>query len=209
MKPKKAINDNQVLKTLGVALLLILSFSFAYSLEGCKENVMNTDDIPCLLLLQFNETGLDCSDYTVSVYHQDTLLYTTIMSNYTQNFMCSAINNQTTLGTYTAQYSTGDTADWVVEGGNKMIYLLYLAVALFFALFIMSVWQKDSNLGAISGIGFFCLGLFMLLVTKSAITVTGFTLDSNLLTESLSIILLGFGMFIMGNAWEEWFNLFG
>lgn len=206
---KKAIIDNRSLKTFCMALILLLSFSFAYGLQGCKEEVMNTDDIPCLLLLQFNQTNLNCGAYTVTIYRNNVSLYSTPMSNYSPNFMCSAINNQTSLGTYTAQYSTGDTADWVVEGGTKMIYLIYLAVAIFFILFGIATWQKDANLGAISGIGFFCLGLFMFLLTKGAIIVTGLTLESNLLTESISIILLGFGMFVMGNSWEEWFNMFG
>jgi hypothetical protein len=205
----KAIIDNRVLKTFGMAFLLILLSSFVYPIEGCKEKVMTQDDIPCYLLLQFNETSLNCATKTVTIYRGNTTIYSIPMSNHSPNFMCSAINNQSALGTYTAQYSTGDTADWVVEGGTKMIWLLYLTIAFFLALFLISLWKEDANLGAISGIGFLCVGLFMFTLVKGAIVVSGLTLESNLLTESISIILLGFGMFIWGNAWEEWFKMFG
>jgi len=211
-KENIAAIDKRILKTFGAAffLIILIIFSFTvFAFDGCKDSIMSSDDIPCLLLLPFNESVLNCSVYSVSIYKGETFLYSNNLSNFSNNFMCSAINTQTAKGTYTAHYSTGDTADWVVEGGTKMIWILYLAVAFFMALFLIALWQKDANLGAISGMGFFCTGLFVFLLVKGTVVVSGFTLESNMLTETLAIIILGFGMFIMGSAWEEWFQILG
>lgn len=88
-----------------------------------------------------------------------------------------------------------------------MIYLLYLAIAVCFIIFIISLWQKNANLGAVSAFGFLAIGLFIFLVSKGIIIDTIFIMEDNLISELLSILFIGLGAMILGSSMEDWFSI--
>lgn len=177
-KPSKAIL---------VFFFILIILPTIYARMECPSGTINQDDIPCYLLLQFNESNLDCSDHTISIYNETDNLYNQTMGNYSP-FFCYGIFNETTLGTYVFQYDTGDTGSIIVEGGLRMIYLFYFGLAVAVIFFILGLWKEDKTFTSISGILIFILGVY--------IAINGFNELSNMLTLSLATVFWGLGAYI-------------
>lgn len=175
---------------------LIFLSGIGYALEGCLPIVTN-EDIPCLVFLQFNESPLICGNYSINIYKESSFLYSNTLDNYT-SFLCSGIFNETELGTYNGQWSTGDVMTIVVTEGITMILIYFLAIAFFLAILIFGLWKMDINFTALSAIGFLTIGLI--------ITMSGISIYNNLLTKTLGAVLIGIGAYVFGKCLEGWFK---
>jgi len=89
-----------------------------------------------------------------------------------------------------------------------MIYLFYIGLIICFVLWIIALWQRNANIGAISGFSFMAMGIFVYMVSKGFVSGTVFAIEDNMLSSIFYIILIGLGMFILGSSMEEWFGLF-
>lgn len=119
-------------------LFLFLSFTFVYSLDNCAGSTVQIDKVPCLILLPFNQTNLNCENYNVEIWNDSNFIYSQVLSNYSPNFMCNATFNQTAIGTYTLKWSTGDTGKITIEVGymNLLIGIIFLALILIFTILV-------------------------------------------------------------------------
>jgi hypothetical protein len=168
--------------------LLVLS-SFVLGIEECdRKGVITTDDVPCRLLLPLNETEINCSQNTISVYTNGSLLlYTQSLERY-NFFNCNATFNQSSAGSYTHFYSNGDNGSIIVKEGNKMIFLFYFMLALGFLFLILAFWKEEEIFANISGIIFMIMGVFVL--------INGFQNIVNLMTIAMGSVFLGMGAYI-------------
>lgn len=144
------------LTIIGIVFLLLVPIVF--SLDDCKE-IMYPSEVPCLLLLPVNTTTTPCNTLNVSVYNISTLLYAEIMHEYNP-FKCNATFNQIAFGTYTFQYSTGDTGTIIIEEDEKQQYYLYvIGVFIFFLLVGIGYWKEDDIFIMIAGIIAMVIGI--------------------------------------------------
>lgn len=170
------------------------------ALDECR-GTMHNNKVPCMLLLQFNETPLICGSYSVSIYNQSTLIYSETMGNYSP-FMCNATFNQTGYGTYNFQYSTGDTGSIVIEEDIDNRYYLYIvALITFFILLGLGYYLKDRVFITLSGI--------TLIVTALNIFINGFSnLVNELLRNGIVVVLWGIGAYLIIAPYLEFFENF-
>lgn len=202
MQNKKSIIDK--IKLFSIIFFALISSTSILALDNCK-GVMNPNEVPCLLLLQFNQTPLVCTDYSISMYNESDFLYSQNMSNYSP-FMCYATYNISSLGTFNFQYSTGDTGTIKMEAGymNIVTYIFLFGMVVMFMIMMHTFKKQEGvsiSMGAISG------GLCFLI---SAMLFTGFDLiegvilfiDANYWIAIITIIL---GMYNVLMA----YNLYG
>ena len=132
-----------------IIMIIILS-TITLALDECK-GTMVQNEIPCLLLLNSN----DCSNMYINVYKESTFIYSQQMITYNP-FMCNATFNQLDIGTYSGNYSSGDTFTIIIEEDN-MISFFYLSVygcftliGIIFMLF-MHLFKEDRGTSVVYG----------------------------------------------------------
>ena len=121
-----------------VVLSIFFLFSFLVSaLDNCPGSSVTLDKIPCYILLPFNVSNLNCSNYNVQVWNQSNLIYSQTLGNYSP-FVCNATFNQSSVGTYLIKWSTGDTGKIITEVGymNLLIGIIFLALIIIFTLMV-------------------------------------------------------------------------
>ena len=181
-----------------IALLLIIPLVSA-ELDNCK-GTMFQQDIPCLLLLPVNQTITACNTLITSVYNNgSTLLYTQTMGIYSP-FKCNNTFNQTTFGTYTFQYGTGDTGSIVVEEDRFQQYYLYVsAFIVLLSLVGLGFWKHDGTFMTIAGMFAMIIGI--------NIFVNGFpNLTNTFLRNGITLIMWGIGAYLIMLPGMEFFE---
>ncbi len=181
-----------------IALILIIPLIQA-ELDNCK-GTMFQQDIPCLLLLPVNQTTTACNTLITSVYNNgSTLLYTQTMGIYSP-FKCNNTFNQTTFGTYTFQYGTGDTGSIVIEEDRFQQYYLYVAAfIILLSLIGLGFWKHDGTLMTIAGMFAMIIGI--------NIFVNGFpNLTNTFLRNGVTLIMWGIGAYLVMLPGMEFFE---
>lgn len=180
-----------------LVILFFIFINFVSALEECK-GTMPTDDVPCYVLLPSNQTTSPCENISVLFYNETTLLYNLSLDSY-NSFLCNATFNQSSLGTYTFYYSTGDSGSIIIERGIKMIYLLYFAIILIAMLFILGMVKEDYTFLGLGGISAMVFGLF--------IFINGFDGINNLITQTVSMVGMLGGFYVMIGSIFEYSDL--
>ena len=186
-------------KTIILTLALILIVPLAYGLQNCK-GTMFQQDIPCLLLLPVNQSTTPCNTLDTKVYNNgSTLLYTQTMGIYSP-FKCNNTFNQTTFGTYTFQYGTGDTGSIVVEEDRFQQYYLYVtAFIILLSLIGLGFLKHDGTLMTIAGMFAMIIGI--------NIFVNGFpNLTNTFLRNGVTLIMWGIGAYLVMLPGMEFFE---
>ena len=134
---------------LGIVLVLIV-LPMAFAIEECK-GTMNNNEVPCLVLLPVNTTETACNTIEVGFYNISTFLNEQTMEEYSP-FTCNATFNYTEFGTYTFNYSTGDSGSIVIEEDVDNRYYLYIvALTLFFMLLGIGYFTEEKFFVILSG----------------------------------------------------------
>lgn len=184
-----------------ILILLVLIIPIAYALDNCK-GTMFQQDIPCLLLLPVNQSVTPCNTLDVLVYNNgSTLLYTQTMAIYNP-FKCNATFNQTTFGTYTFQYGTGDTGSITIEEDEFQQYYLYLAILLVFFILVIVGHLKDIG-------EFIMIAGILAMVIGINIFNNGFpNLTNVFLRNAIVLVIWGVGAYLIlapaMRFFEEW-----
>lgn len=185
---------NKMNKIISYSFIFLFLLSLVYAAEDC-EGKTYVEDIPCLILLPYSG---ECSGVTVSVNDENTTLYTQTMENYSIN-KCNATFNQTALGTYALSYSTGDTGTIVVDAGYQRMYLYISLFIITIFLILAGYYYENPHIHFLSG----------LLLTIMAIDIyfQGFPrIADTFMTNSISIILAGMGMYYLVAPYLVWFK---
>lgn len=177
-------------------LFLFLLVPISYAINECK-GTTNTDDIPCNLFLPSNS----CDPIQIDFYSNgSTFKYNQNMSQY-DPFTCNATFNISQEGTYTFNYSTGDSGSIIVTEGFNMYLALGTVLAILVVLLVMSLVKEDQNVAQLSAVGFMVTGVWILINGISSINTT--------FTVGFGAILLGIGFYVMFKAnYEFWESIF-
>jgi len=164
------------MKTIPLIIFFLLLLFNVYSLENCGGEVILNTDIPCYILLPSSK---DCTNLGVSVYHDSsTLLFETTLCQYSPtqcNFTFNGTldnENNIALGTYTWNYSTGDTGKINVEEDNMLnifhllVYGFLFVTGLILILF-MHLFQEDYGTSLVYGSIASALYVIMLVMLAS------------------------------------------
>ena len=138
-------------KVIGIYIpIFLILMSLAYSIGECKGGVITEDDSPCYIFLPFNDTSINCTTYSVSVYQNTTLLYSTSLFNYS-TFICGATFNQSEIGGYVFQYSNGDSGSIIIREATGMVFFNLLVYLILFSasiIFTVMAHKYSDNAGA-------------------------------------------------------------
>lgn len=107
---------------------MLLSISIVYSLSECT-GVMDSSDVPCLIISSWQFPNA-CNTYTIKVYNQTPInIQNLTMGDYGLSGRCNATFNQTKVGSYLLNWSSGDSAKIIIEVDD----MNYIAVGLMLA----------------------------------------------------------------------------
>jgi len=179
-------------------ILFLLFSGVVTALDECK-GTMDSNDIPCSVILPVNTTSTACDTLEVHFYNESTSIYNSTMSqnNY---FSCNATFNQTLWGTYTFLYSTGDSGSIVVETERNNIFYLYtIAMIAFLVLLWLGYYLEEPAFQIIAGM--------LSAVMAVNLIRNGFpTLTNTFLQTSIVIVLSGVGFYFIVAPTIEWFQ---
>ena len=141
------------MKTINILLLicLVLFSPLVFGLEECQGTI-NEEETPCLVLLPSN----DCNPITIDFYfNASTFLYSTNMSTYSP-FTCNATFNATLIGTYTFNYTTGDSGSIIITEGNMnffnlLVYIVFTGISLILIAY-MHKFKDDEGSSIVYGV---------------------------------------------------------
>lgn len=185
-------------KTILLIIISLVLINVVSALEEC-ESVMETNDIPCLILLPY--TG-NCTTMGMRFYNNgSTLLDDRIMAQFNP-FYCNQTFNFTTFGSYTFNYSTGDTGSILVQGDENQQYYLYIvALIVFFVLAGIGYWLDEGVFIMVSGVLAMVIGINL--------HNYGFpNLTNDFLRQAIVLVIWGVGAYLIlvpaMKFFEEW-----
>ncbi len=113
------------IKCLIVILLVLMIVPIVYALQECT-GIMNPSDMPCSIISSWQFPDA-CNTYTIQVYNQTpTLLRNATMDTYGITARCNITfgvdGNETKIGSYLLNWSSGDSAKIIVEA-DEMSYI--------------------------------------------------------------------------------------
>lgn len=135
-----------------------------------------------------NTSESACASISVDYYNVSDLLYGQAMNQY-NSFACNSTFNQTRLGTYTFDFSTGDSGSIIVEVGYQMMILWFFALAIVVGLVIFGFMKEDVYVLSFSGILMIVMGFFL--------WFNGFSVFINIVTQTFAMILWGLGAYVI------------
>lgn len=174
-------------KCIIIILMMLLLFKIAIALDECK-GTMLTNEIPCLVLLPYTN---DCTTIGIKFYHNgSTLLDDRLMSQYSP-FNCNQTFNYTSFGTYTFNYSTGDSGSIVIEEDETQeVYLYIFSLIIFFILVGIGYAKEIAEFVMIAGMLAIIIGIVLV--------IYGFpNLTSVFLKNSVAVIFWGVGAYLI------------
>jgi len=166
---------------------LVLLIPLVYSLDECK-GTMLTNEIPCLVLLPYTN---DCTTIGIKFYiNGSNLLDDRLMSQYSP-FSCNQTFNYTSFGTYSFNYSTGDSGSIVIEEDEMQeVYLYIFSLIIFFILVGIGYAKEIAEFVMIAGILAMIIGIVLI--------IYGFpNLTSVFLRNSVAVIFWGVGAYLI------------
>jgi hypothetical protein len=120
------------------------------------------------------------------------------MSNYSVN-KCNATLNQTGAGTYSLFYSTGDTGTILVKEGYLRLYVYISLFIIIASLLFIGYYYENPHILFLDGIFFVVLAI--------DVFFHGFPQVADVfMTNSISIILAGIGMYYLVAPYLVWFK---
>ncbi len=148
------------LKCLIIILMIMLIVPIVYSIVDCK-GVVNKGDLPCLIISSWQ---FSCATETITIYNEiPSLLRTATLDNYTGTGRCNITfgvnSNETEIGSYLLNWSSGDSSKIIVEEDNNMLIALVIGITFIVALFIFLTFAVKEDKPFLAN--FFFLGIFI------------------------------------------------
>jgi len=131
---------------------LFILTTFSYAINECKGTI-TIDDVPCGVYLPKGSNN--CSLITVQFFNESNPLYSLTMNDL-NSFTCNSTFNQSFLGTYTFNYTTGDSGSIVVEDSkvvdffNLTVYLVFITIAFVFII-LMHIFKETTGTSIVYG----------------------------------------------------------
>ena len=143
-----------------IIILALLFFPLATAIKECK-GIMNKGNLPCLIISTWQ---FPCAAETIQIYNEvPTLIRTAQLVDYGISGRCNIsfgiANNETTLGSYLLNWSSGDSSKIIIEEDDSMLIALVIGITFIVALFIFLTFAVKEDKPFLAN--FFFLGIFI------------------------------------------------
>ncbi len=143
-----------------IILLILLMNQVVYGTIDCK-GIMNKGELPCLIISSWS---FNCSQHQVNIFNEvPSLLRNASLADYGETGYCNltfgVATNETEIGSYLFNWTTGDTSKLIIEEDNNMLIALVIGVTFIVGLFIFLTFATKEDKPFLAN--FFFLGIFI------------------------------------------------
>lgn len=151
------------IKCLIIVLMILLITQIVCGINDC-EGTMTKGDLPCIIISSWQ---FPCETETIQIYNKvPTLIRTAQLGNYTGVDLTGRCNisfgiapNETSIGSYLLNWSTGDSSKIIIEEDNDMLIALVIGTSIIVGLFIFLTFAVKDDKPFLAN--FFFLGIFI------------------------------------------------
>lgn len=118
-----------------IIIMLILSVGIVYGLEDCKDLMVSTDP-PCIVKSSWEFHPCDAEEVRIFNSTGD-LLTNLTLGDYGDTGRCNITFNFTTIGSYTLNWTTGDSSHIIIQVDDEMHVAIAIVLSVFSVLFIL------------------------------------------------------------------------
>ena len=141
-------------------LCLILIIPQASAIKDCQ-GTMTKGDLPCLVISSWS---FDCNIHSVNIFNEEPeFLRNASLDEYGLTSRCNLSfgvqTNETEIGSYLLNWTTGDSSKIVITEDNEMLLALTIGIGLIVALFIFLTFAVKDDKPFLAN--FFFLGIFI------------------------------------------------
>lgn len=142
-------------------LIALLMFPLAHALKDCEGPTINKGDLPCLIISSWS---FDCSKESVNIFNEvPILIRNSSLADYGVTSKCNLTfgknTNETEIGSYLFNWTTGDSSKLIIEEDNNMLIALVIGVTFIVGLFIFLTFAVKEDKPFLAN--FFFLGIFI------------------------------------------------
>lgn len=124
-------------------MIAIVLASAVMAIDECQER-MESVDIPCTVTTPYKLPG-NCQDYQASLFNESgDHLFTAPLTSFGEIQYCQWTMNQTRLGTYYWNATTGDYGNILVEAKDMMLSLV-IGIGIVAGLFLIIAFKVDES----------------------------------------------------------------
>jgi len=185
-----------------ILTLMLLFATTVYADEGLIEQY-EKDEVFSLGIHLTNRTGeVLGASCNIQIRNESYFVLEDSVMNEIEGGWYNFTYNTSDLGKYFCRqnctqgtFYAANTCDFIIEEGIKVITAIILILSISFILLIIGLWKRDWNFGFLSGFLFSVIAIY--------IFRNGLPGFDNWVTNSLAIILVGFGAYILFRASVE------
>lgn len=127
-------------------IMVLVMIQVAQAIKDCQ-GVMNSRDLPCLLISRWNYT---CAGESATIYNEvPNFLRTSQLADYGITGRCNSTYgeniNETLVGSYVIDWSKGDSSTIIIEEDDEMILGTVIGVGIVAALLLFFAFKLDEE----------------------------------------------------------------
>ena len=176
---------NDTLNNVGsidVKFTINTSFYFG-NYKICDKASVTLDDLPCIQLFEHD----DCNQ-SLDLYYGNDYSKVSYLGEYNA-FYCGFVFNESVIGNYFIDYSSGDKDFIILKEGNIMIQLFWFGLVLAIALMILGIYLHNHSMISVAGFLEIILGIF--------IFINGYSIYNNMVTQIIGTVLFAIGCYYL------------
>lgn len=149
------------MKWILIIILTLLTIPLVYSLKDCEGPTITKGELPCLIISSWS---FDCSQHSVLIFNEvPELLRNASLVDYGLTSRCNLTfgenENETQIGSYLFNWTTGDSSKLIIKEDNNMLIALVIGITFIVALFIFLTFAVKEDKPFLAN--FFFLGIFI------------------------------------------------
>ncbi len=148
-------------------LTVLLMIPSAYALRDCEGPTITKGELPCLIISSWS---FNCSQHQINIFNEVPILIRNAqLVDYGNTSKCNITfgktTNETQIGSYLFNWTTGDTSKLIIKEDNDMLIALVIGVTFIVALFIFLTFAVKDDKPFLAN--FFFLGIFIFVTVLS------------------------------------------
>ncbi len=156
----KIVFAHKMKKWIIYIILILVMFQIVHAIQDCA-GIMNKGELPCLIISSWT---FPCATETIKIYNEvPSLLRIAPLDNYSITGRCNITfgeaQNETEIGSYLFNWSSGDSSKLIIKEDNNMLIALVIGVSIIVALFIFLTFAVKDDKPFLAN--FFFLGIFI------------------------------------------------
>ena len=144
-----------------ILIMVLLFLPIAYALQDCEGPTITKGELPCLIISSWS---FDCEQHYVKIFNEvPSFLRNASLADYGETSRCNLTfgqnTNETEIGSYLFNWTTGDSSKLIIKEDNNMLIALVIGVAFIVGLFIFLTFAVKEDKPFLAN--FFFLGIFI------------------------------------------------